>query len=100
MAIIFPVALAATPVHPPNIATRWTLYYLTALSGTCAGLTWTWVNETNRHDPEKRAYVSALPYIVTGNYITAGFGAAAAATVLVIRHFYNKDLKQKQILKM
>ncbi|GKT57920.1 major facilitator superfamily transporter [Colletotrichum tofieldiae] len=70
MAIIFPVALAATPVHPPNIATRWTLYS------------------------------NLQPYIVTGNYITAGFGAAAAATVLVIRHFYNKDLKQKQILKM
>ncbi|OBR09523.1 Major facilitator superfamily transporter [Colletotrichum higginsianum IMI 349063] len=122
MAIIFPIALAATPVHPPNIATRWTLYYLTALSGTCAGLTWTWVNETNRHDPEKRAYVSALmnafayiftawvpiftfpanlqPYIVTGNYITAGFGAAAAITVLVIRRFYNRDLQKKQILKV
>ncbi|KAK2041769.1 major facilitator superfamily transporter [Colletotrichum somersetense] len=114
MGIIFRVALAVTPVHPPNIATRWTLYYLTALSGTCAGLTWTWVNETKRHDPEKRGCVSALmnafayiftawvpiftfpanlqPYIVTGNYITAGFGAAAAMTVLVIRHFYNQDL--------
>ncbi|KAK1978603.1 major facilitator superfamily transporter [Colletotrichum cereale] len=121
MAIVFPITLAATPVHPSNIATRWTLYYLTALSGTCAGLTWTWVNETNRHDPEKRAYVSALmnafayiftawvpiftfpanlqPYIVTGNYITAGFGAAAAVTVFVIRHFYNQDLKTMQILK-
>ncbi|GJC96406.1 major facilitator superfamily transporter [Colletotrichum higginsianum] len=112
MAIIFPIALAATPVHPPNIATRWTLYCLT----------WTWVNETNRHDPEKRAYVSALmnafayiftawvpiftfpanlqPYIVTGNYITAGFGAAAAITVLVIRRFYNRDLQKKQILRV
>ncbi|KAK1961538.1 major facilitator superfamily transporter, partial [Colletotrichum sublineola] len=121
MGIIFPIALAATPVHPPSIATRWALYYLTALSGTCAGLSWTWVNETNRHDPEKRAYVSALmnafaciftawvpiftfpadlqPYIVTGNYITAGFGVAAAVTVLVIRHFYNRDLKRQQILK-
>ncbi|KXH54057.1 major facilitator superfamily transporter [Colletotrichum salicis] len=68
------------------------------------------------HDPEKRAYVSAMmnafayiftawvaiftfpanlqPYIVTGNYITAGFGAAAAVTVLVIRYFYNRDLKR------
>lgn len=83
MAIIFPIALAATPVHPANIATRWALYCeilpgafttsfdwrnltvlrqsdLTALSGTCAGITWTWVNETNRDDPEKRAYTSAL----------------------------------------
>ncbi|KAL2874958.1 hypothetical protein SGCOL_009800 [Colletotrichum sp. CLE4] len=122
MAIIFPIALAATPVHPENIATRWALYYLTALAGTCAGITWTWVNETNRHDPEKRAYVSAMmnafayiftawvpiftfpanlqPYIVTGNYITAGFGAAAAVTVLVIRHFYNRDLKRQYDLKI
>ncbi|KXH34014.1 major facilitator superfamily transporter [Colletotrichum simmondsii] len=121
MAIIFPIALAATPVHPANIATRWALYYLTALASTCAGITWTWVNETNRHDPEKRAYVSAMmnafayiftawvpiftfpanlqPFIVTGNYITAGFGAAAAVTVLVIRHFYNRDLKTQSELK-
>ncbi|KAJ0114074.1 major facilitator superfamily transporter [Diaporthe amygdali] len=118
MAIIFPIALAATPVHPANIASRWALYYLTALSGTCAGITWTWVNETNRDDPEKRAYTSALmnafayiftawvpiftfptnlqPYIVTGNYITAGFGAAAAITALVMRHFYNRDLKLQE----
>jgi len=26
MAIIFPIALAATPVHPPNKGTRWALY--------------------------------------------------------------------------
>ncbi|POS75534.1 major facilitator superfamily transporter [Diaporthe helianthi] len=115
MAIIFPTALAATPVHPTNIATRWVLYHLTALSGTCAGITWTWVNETARDDPERRAYTSALmnafayiftawvpiftfpanqqPYIVTGNYITAGFGAAGAITALVMRHFHNRDLK-------
>ncbi|KAF2418395.1 major facilitator superfamily transporter [Tothia fuscella] len=60
MAIIFPTALAATPVHPSNRGQRWTLYYLTSLAGTAAGLTWTWVNEVNRHDPEKRAYVGAL----------------------------------------
>ncbi|KAH8892913.1 major facilitator superfamily transporter [Thozetella sp. PMI_491] len=118
MAVIFPVALAATPVHPPNIATRWALYYLTALAATSAGITWTFVNEVNRYDPEKRAYISAMmnafayiftawvpiftfptsqqPYIVTGNYITSGFGAAAAATVLVIRYFHNRDLKRAQ----
>lgn len=33
---------------------------LTALSGTSAGITWTYVNEANRNDPEKRAYVSAM----------------------------------------
>ncbi|KAI0129894.1 major facilitator superfamily transporter [Xylariales sp. AK1849] len=115
MAIIFPIALAATPVHPANRATRWALYYLTAFGGTAAGITWTWVNEVNRHDPEKRAYVSALmnafayiftawvpiftfptsqqPYIVTGNYVTAGFGAAAALIALVIRHYNNRDIK-------
>jgi ACS family pantothenate transporter-like MFS transporter len=60
MAIIFPIALAATPVHPENRSQRWALYYLTALAGTAASLSWTWVNETSRHDPEKRAYVSAL----------------------------------------
>jgi ACS family pantothenate transporter-like MFS transporter len=60
MAIIFPIALAATPVHPTVRAQRWVLYYLTSLTGTAAGITWTWVNEVNRHDPEKRAYVSAL----------------------------------------
>ncbi|KAF5524324.1 putative transporter SEO1 [Colletotrichum aenigma] len=118
MAIIFPIALAATPVHPSNIGSRWALYYLTALSGTCAGITWAWVNETSRHDPEKRAYTSALmnafayiftawvpiftfpanlqPYIVTGNYITAGFGACAALTALLIRHFYNRDLARQK----
>ncbi|KAF0329596.1 major facilitator superfamily transporter [Colletotrichum asianum] len=91
---------------------------LTALSGTCAGITWTWVNETSRHDPEKRAYTSALmnafayiftawvpiftfpanlqPYIVTGNYINAGFGACAALTALLIRHFYNRDLARQK----
>ena len=26
MAIIFPIALAATPVHPAHIASRWALY--------------------------------------------------------------------------
>lgn len=33
---------------------------LTSLGGTAAGITWTWVNEVNRHDQEKRAYVSAM----------------------------------------
>lgn len=33
------------------------------------------------------------PYIVTGNYITAGFGASALVTLLFIRHFHNRDLK-------
>jgi hypothetical protein len=32
------------------------------------------------------------PYIVTGNYVTAGFGLAAVATVLLMRHLHNKDL--------
>ncbi|KAK3381877.1 major facilitator superfamily transporter [Podospora didyma] len=113
MAIIFPIALAATPVHPPEIATRWALYYLTALAGTSAGITWTFVNETNRDDPEKRAYISAMmnafayiftawvpiftfptylqPYIVTGNYITAGFGGCAVIMVLIIRYYHVRD---------
>ncbi|RVX74129.1 hypothetical protein B0A52_01961 [Exophiala mesophila] len=118
MAIIFPTALAATPVHPPNRGSRWALYYLTSLAGTAAGITWTWVNEVNRHDQEKRAYVSALmnafayiftawvpiftfpankqPYIVAGNYVTAGFGAAAALIVLLMRHLHNQDLKRQK----
>lgn len=32
------------------------------------------------------------PYIVAGNYVTAGFGTAAAATVLLMRHLHNRDL--------
>jgi MFS transporter, ACS family, pantothenate transporter len=35
------------------------------------------------------------PYIVTGNYITAGFGAAAAMIVLIMRHLHNRDLKRQ-----
>lgn len=35
------------------------------------------------------------PYIVTGNYITAGFGAAAATTALVMRHCHSRDLKRQ-----
>ncbi|KAI6764177.1 hypothetical protein HG530_007966 [Fusarium avenaceum] len=118
MAIIFPISLASTPVHPPNKATRWALYYLTSLAGTAAGLTWTYVNEVNRNDPEKRAYISAMmnafayiftawvpiftfpankqPYIVTGNYVTAGFGAAAVVLALAIRHFHNRDIHRLQ----
>ncbi|CAK7223969.1 hypothetical protein SBRCBS47491_005388 [Sporothrix bragantina] len=118
MAIVFPIALAATAVHPTHIAQRWVLYYLTALAGTSAAITWTWVNETSREDPEKRAYVSALmnafayiftawvpiftfptskqPYIVTGNYITAGFGFGAVLTVLAMRWFHNRDVSRKE----
>jgi ACS family pantothenate transporter-like MFS transporter len=36
------------------------------------------------------------PYIVTGNYITAGFGAAAVVTALVMRHFHYRDLKRER----
>jgi MFS transporter, ACS family, pantothenate transporter len=35
------------------------------------------------------------PYIVTGNYITAGFGIAAAVIVLSMRHLHNQDLKRQ-----
>ncbi|KAM0279697.1 hypothetical protein ACHAO9_011572 [Fusarium lateritium] len=91
---------------------------LTSLAGTAAGLTWTYVNEVNRDDPEKRAYISAMmnafayiftawvpiftfpankqPYIVTGNYVTAGFGAAAVVLALAIRHFHNRDIHRLQ----
>ncbi|KAM0202740.1 hypothetical protein ACHAQI_010683 [Fusarium lateritium] len=118
MAIVFPISLASTPVHPPNKATRWALYYLTSLAGTAAGLTWTYVNEVNRDDPEKRAYISAMmnafayiftawvpiftfpankqPYIVTGNYVTTGFGGAAVVLALAIRHFHNRDIHRLQ----
>lgn len=33
------------------------------------------------------------PFIVAGNYITAGFGGAAVLVVLAIRHFHLRDLK-------
>lgn len=36
------------------------------------------------------------PYIVAGNYITAGFGACAVAIVLAMRHLHNRDLRNQQ----
>ncbi|KAH6711887.1 major facilitator superfamily transporter [Leptodontidium sp. MPI-SDFR-AT-0119] len=118
VAIILPIALASTPVHPEWKSQRWVLYYLTALGNTAAGITWTFVNESSRQDPEKRAYVSAMmnafayiftawipiftfpankqPYIVMGNYVTAGFGLCAFLTVLAIRWFHLRDLKRAQ----
>ena len=36
------------------------------------------------------------PYIVAGNYVTAGFGAAAALIVLLMRHLHNQDLKRQK----
>lgn len=36
------------------------------------------------------------PYIVTGNYVTAGFGAAAVVLALAIRHFHNRDIHRLQ----
>ncbi|ORY34542.1 major facilitator superfamily transporter [Naematelia encephala] len=113
MGIIFPIALAATPVHPKNRASRWVIYYLGASFGTAAGVTWTWVNESSRNDPEKRAYVSAMmnafsyiftawvpiftfptnkqPYIVTGNYVNAGFGAVALIVTLTMGYLHHRD---------
>jgi len=34
------------------------------------------------------------PYIVAGNYITAGFGFCAVLTVLTMRHFYERDVRE------
>jgi ACS family pantothenate transporter-like MFS transporter len=117
MGIIFPTALAATPVHPSHRAQRWVLYYLAALMNTAAGVCWTFVNETSRHDPEKRAYVGAMmnafayiftawvpiftfptykqPYIVAGNYVNAGFAAAALILAVLIGYLHNRDVKRK-----
>lgn len=36
------------------------------------------------------------PYIVMGNYVTAGFGFCAFLTVLAIRWFYLRDLKRQE----
>lgn len=36
------------------------------------------------------------PYIVAGNYITAGFGGCAVAIVLVMRQLYNRDLEREK----
>lgn len=116
-AVILPIALAAAPVHPYHRAQRWVLYYLFAFVGCSAGVTWTFVNESSRHDPEKRAYVSAMmnafayifsawvpiftfptqkqPYIVTGNYINAGFGGGMVIFALIIAYFSERDRKRK-----
>ncbi|KAL1406878.1 hypothetical protein Q8F55_006287 [Vanrija albida] len=118
LATVFPIALAATPVHPANRGSRWALYYLTAL-GTCTGgIIWTAVNETSRQDPEKRAYVSALmnavgtlfsawvpiftfpankqPYIVAGNYINAGFAFGAVFISVVIAYFDERQRRAQR----
>lgn len=39
---------------------------------------------------------SKQPYIVTGNYITAGFGVGGALTVLTMRWFHNRDVARKE----
>ena len=36
------------------------------------------------------------PYIVMGNYVTAGFGVCAVLTVLAIRWFYLRDLERQR----
>jgi len=36
------------------------------------------------------------PYIVMGNYVTAGFGLGAVLTVLAIRWFYLRDLERQR----
>jgi hypothetical protein len=36
------------------------------------------------------------PYIVMGNYVTAGFGFGAVLTVLAIRWFYLRDLERQR----
>lgn len=37
------------------------------------------------------------PYIVMGNYVTAGFGFCAVLTVLAIRWFYLRDVERQKI---
>ncbi|WVQ96900.1 hypothetical protein IAU59_004008 [Kwoniella sp. CBS 9459] len=118
--VIIPAALGSTPVHPENRAIRWALFYLTALSGTAAGVTWTYVNETSRNDPEKRAYVGAMmnafayiftawipiftfptknqPYVNTGMKVTSGFAAAALLTALAIGYMDHRDKKRARFL--
>ncbi|TYJ52061.1 hypothetical protein B9479_007338 [Cryptococcus floricola] len=114
--VIIPAALGATPVHPPNRGTRWALFYLTSLSGVSAGATWTFVNETSRDDPEKRAYVGAMmnafayiftawipiftfptskqPYVAHGMFATSGFAAVALLTALTIGWMHHRDLRK------
>lgn len=36
------------------------------------------------------------PYIVAGNYITAGFGVAASAIVLIMRYLHNRDMHRQK----
>lgn len=43
-----------------GIEWNWQIVDLTSLGGTAAGITWTFVDESSRQDPEKRAYVSAM----------------------------------------
>lgn len=39
---------------------------------------------------------SKQPYIVAGNYITAGFAVCAIALALTIRYFYNRDVERQK----
>ncbi|WVW84388.1 hypothetical protein I302_106422 [Kwoniella bestiolae CBS 10118] len=118
--IVIPAALGSTPVHPPNKGTRWALFYLTSLAGTAAGVTWTFVNETSRQDPEKRAYVGAMmnafayiftawipiftfptskqPYVNKGMFATSGFASAALLTALAIGYLDHRDKKRARLL--
>ncbi|WVQ72933.1 hypothetical protein IAR50_002495 [Cryptococcus sp. DSM 104548] len=114
--IVIPAALGATPVNPANRGTRWALFYLTSLSGVSAGVTWTFVNETSRDDPEKRAYVGAMmnafayiftawipiftfptskqPYVSSGMFATSGFAAVALLTALAIGWMHHRDQRR------
>ncbi|KAK8858383.1 hypothetical protein IAR55_002610 [Kwoniella newhampshirensis] len=118
--IIIDSALGSTPVHPPNKGTRWALFYLASMQMTAAGACWTFVNEANRSDPEKRAYVGAVmngfsftfsawipiftfptqkqPFVNKGMFASVGFAGAALISALAIGYMDHRDKRRAKRL--
>ncbi|ORY24479.1 major facilitator superfamily domain-containing protein [Naematelia encephala] len=113
------ISLGATVVHGNNRqrATRWALYYFTTLVTGTTGIIWAWVQEACLGDAGKRAFVGASmnmfsvvfqawvpnvlfptydqPFVVKGNFGTAGFCAGAFTIASLIAFAQLRDARAK-----